>query len=64
MANVFSKGGLVISAGAVHGDLTGEYRWLATAEGGKVVKFNDELNLSGEQKETISAFVAEADKEN
>lgn len=64
MANVFSKGGLVISAGAVHGDLTGEYHWLAQSEGGKVIKFNEELNLTDAQKETISAFVAEADKEN
>ena len=60
MANVYRKDGLVISAGSVHGDLTGEYNWLATANGGKVVKFNDELPLTDDQKAKISSFVAEA----
>lgn len=60
MANVYRKDGLVISAGSVHGDLTGEYNWLATANGGKVVKFNGELPLTDADKERISAFVDEA----
>lgn len=59
MANVFKKDGMVISAGCVYAD---NYQgWVATANGGIVVKFNPELNISEEDKTRVSAFVAEAD---
>ena len=59
MANVFQKDGMVISAGCVYAD--NHQKWVATANGGIVVKFNPELNISEEDKTRVSAFVAEAD---
>ena len=50
----------MISAGSVHGNITGDWHWLAVTDGGKIVTFNDELNLSDDQKNIVSAFVAEA----
>ena len=60
MANVYQKDGLTISAGSIYGDVRGEYRYLGCAKGGKVVKFNGELELTDDQKAKISSFVAEA----
>ncbi|MBP5531123.1 MAG: hypothetical protein J6Y54_03730 [Lentisphaeria bacterium] len=61
MANVFTKEDLTISAGCVYGDVAGECRYIAKARGGKVVRFNSELELTDAQKQRISAFVAEAE---
>jgi|GEM_PF-3223524 len=60
MANVYEKDGMVISAGCVYG--LNKDSWLASAEGGIVVKFNPEVYLNQEEKACISAFVKEADE--
>ena len=60
MANVYQKGDLTISAGSIYGDIHGEYRFIGSAKGGKVVEFNDALELTDDQKAKISSFVAEA----
>ncbi len=56
MAKIYCKDGLCISAGCVHGN----GNWLAQVEGGKVVYFNEELNLPEEEKKKIESFVDEA----
>ena len=56
MANIYYGKYLLISAGAVHDCMTGH--WLAQAEGGKVVKFGDDV--LPDAKPIIRAFVAEA----
>ena len=56
MANIYYGKYLLISAGAVHDCMTGS--WLAQADGGKVVKFADEVLKDA--KPVIEKFVAEA----
>ena len=58
MANVYEKDGMVISAGCVYG--LDKDPWLASAEGGIVVKFNPKAELNQEEKDRVSAFVKEA----
>ena len=56
MANIYYGEFLLVSAGAVHDCMTGH--WLAQAEGGKVIKYSEDV-LS-EAKPKIEKFVAEA----
>ena len=58
MANVYQKDGLTISAGCIYGD--NHPGMIAHVDGGKII-FNDELPISDEEKQTVSAFVAEAE---
>lgn len=60
MANVFQKDGMVISAGCVYG--LNKNSWLASADGGIVIEFNPEAELTPEEKVRVSAFVKEADE--
>lgn len=59
MANIYEKGGMVVSAGTVYAD---PYSiWVAGASGGKVIKWNEELTFTAEEKKKIEDFVAEAE---
>lgn len=59
MANVYQKGDMIVSAGTVYADP--HNNWVAGASGGKVIKWNEELTLTEEEKKKIDAFVAEAE---
>lgn len=57
MANVYQKGDMIVSAGTVY---AGRESWCACADGGKVIRWNEELTFTEEEKKKISDFVAEA----
>ena len=55
MAEIYHCGDLAISSGCVHGKH--HLGWIAHATNGKVDKFNEEQNLSDEEKQQIEKFV-------
>lgn len=61
MANVYQKGDMIVSAGTVYADPYDQ--WVAGASGGQVIKWNEELTITEEEKKKISDFVAEAEAE-
>ena len=59
MATVYQKGDMGVSSGNVHAD---QYNsCVAEASGGKVIRWNEDLALTEEEKKKISDFVAEAE---
>ena len=59
MANVYLKGDMCVSSGNVHADPYNSC--VAEASGGKVIRWNEDLALTKEEKKKIEDFVAEAD---